>query len=304
VSAPLSLEALTALVHETISAQSRAAVDAARAEGFTLGTQEGWLRAVREMRVRLNQLGVDMAAAACGGDLVLGNADGAGSLGSLDRMQAAVSHAEPEAAPAVGSRLPAAVPASAGVAAPSAAPARDDAAPAAGVLLCQRRGGRPAEAQVWRTPARAEVLRREWPLGTPAAAIRPMLAALPGAKLPYGVDISIWASQLGRQRPEGFRGRRTIRAAPAEAEAAAPADDVAAITAPAPAGPAAAAVIQVAAHPQPPAPVAAPVEADFRVIRAWCEARGMRFDGANIDAINRVRMAGFPPLPPFVQVGA
>jgi hypothetical protein len=75
------------------------------------------------------------------------------------------------------------------------------------------RRGRVSAAKNWRTPARADVMRKGWASGVAAVVLCKEMAALEGPPLPIGVDLAMWANKLGLKRPPGFRGHTANRAA-------------------------------------------------------------------------------------------
>jgi hypothetical protein len=193
-------DAVQALLRQAVEEASREAVAEAERRGFAAGLREGMTRATREMRVRLNQLLVDAASGlVLGDDLVLGNATGPGSVAGVDAsMQAAGPIlAEPEAAPTAGVSPPAgSVPVDAGAVSPRAAPASNSA-------MTRR-----AERAAWRTPRAEAIVAEMWPTFTHKADIEARIAEANGVAFPAGVDLSVYAAQVGLKRPEGFMAWR------------------------------------------------------------------------------------------------
>jgi hypothetical protein len=54
----------------------------------------------------------------------------------------------------------------------------------------------------WKTPKRVEVMRREYPRGTPMPEIRALLEQLPGAKLPHNGLLQGHCAGMGLRRPQ------------------------------------------------------------------------------------------------------
>jgi hypothetical protein len=72
-----ALELLRGAARKEVTA---AALQTAREEGFALGREVGRAEAARELRVRLNQLLVDLAAQPAGAAMLVGNATGIGAV--------------------------------------------------------------------------------------------------------------------------------------------------------------------------------------------------------------------------------
>jgi hypothetical protein len=172
---------------------------------------------------------------------------------------------------------------------------------------------RPADGEApWRTPERQAILREAWPAGVDAVEIAARMRALPGGKV-LEARLSVWASQLGLYRPDWYKQKlaneRTARIAETrweKREPAATAPVVAAVPAPVARPVVASVVPPVAPAPAPPG-LPAPSEdgvirASFREIQAWGGHYGIRYDGANVDQVNRRRAA--LNLPPVAQCEA
>jgi hypothetical protein len=140
------------------------------------------------------------------------------------------------------------------------------------------------------SPARDAIILREWPLGTDTLAIERMLNDLPGVPFPHK-RIAVQAAALGVKRPAGFRPARSVKAPAPE--------PVAASSSPLPAQPPAS---NPAPAPDFPADEASgKCRVTYAQLLAWCQSRGIAFDGTQVDAINvRRAKAGHAP---FVIVG-
>lgn len=172
------------LLRQAVVEASRAAVDAAREEGFALGVAEGRRRALGAMRSLVNQWLVDVAAGRVGDDLVLGNAEGPGSVVALEeRMQEIPSPVAAAKAPGSGSAETAV----------ETAPVREAAA-----------GSPPAAAEpvhvpgAWKTAEREAHVRARWPVaGVTQKQIYAEIAAMPGPPVPpEPANLRDWANRL------------------------------------------------------------------------------------------------------------
>jgi hypothetical protein len=170
-------------------------------------------------------------------------------------------------------------------------------------------------AEKWRTPERQVILQETWPAGVDVAEIVTRMQALPGGPV-LAARVSVWAAQLKLARPEEHKAKLArermarIRDTRWVKAPAAPAQDGAAVAAAAgpvsdpPARPVAvvpepARVAAPAAAKPPPLPDAVDglVRASFREIRAWAAYFGIRYDGANVDVVNRRRVGlGLTPV--------
>jgi hypothetical protein len=179
-------------------------------------------------------------------------------------------------------------------------------------------------AEPWRTPERRAILAEAWPAGVPAAEIGARMRALPGGEV-LDSRISVWAAQLKLVRPDWYKAAladertariRDTRWVKAPGEAPEPVVDAAepavAVAEPVPA-PAVVSRPAVTMHIWPPSaarkPPALPpagedglVRASFREIREWAAFYGIRYDGGNVDQVNR-RRAGMG-LPAVAQCEA
>lgn len=169
-------------------------------------------------------------------------------------------------------------------AAPEAPPADKPAAPAAGDGAAQepksqlaqslaRPYATPANPQDnWRTPERAVVFDREFLAGTDMTEIREIISAMPGPPVPK-VNQPLWSWSVGRKLKRG-----TPAAAPLPP---APLYDV---------------------ELPDPDPATGKVLATYGEIVAWAANHGLKYDGANMDAVNRIRERLHLPL--LLQDGA
>jgi hypothetical protein len=142
------------------------------------------------------------------------------------------------------------------------------------------------------SPERNAVLTRDYPAGVLISKIHDAVNSLPGPKVSREAMVVHACSRLGLRRP-------ATSAKLAPAPVAAPASSVVA----APAAP----------PPKPPAPVlsgidARPlnhngkIEATYSEIRDWAARQHIKYDGGNMDLVNKAR--SIMRRPPFVQVEA
>jgi len=178
---------------------------------------------------------------------------------------------------------------------------------------------RPSDgAEPWRTPERRAILEATWPVGVDVFEIAARMNALPGGEVQHR-RLSVWAASLNLKRPVEYTERlarermarirtaRWGRAPAAAAQDGAAMERVAAAAGPVsdpPARPVAvvpepARVAATAPAKPPPLPDAVDglVRASFREIRAWAAHYGIRYDGGNVDVVNRRRAGlGLPPV--------
>lgn len=166
----------------------------------------------------------------------------------------------------------------------------------------------------WRTAERRALLLEAWSEGVSTPEIIAQMEALPGDPLPKdkALHVGVWAAELGRKRPPGFRSEvaRGVNAARQETaaapKAAAPAGpgEAAALERAAPPSQLPALVVPVASAAPKPPPLPAPAEdgtvyASFAQLRAWAGFYAIAYDGSNVDRLNKFRAA--KGLPPVVQ---
>jgi hypothetical protein len=181
------------------------------------------------------------------------------------------------------------------------------AAPAGAARVAAATAGRLAGS--WRTEARRAVLARMWPTYASTPEVRAALDAIDVDRpVPEAADLSIWAHQLGLKRPEGFRRKRPDVAGGNQARGVEAARErvAADVCAPAPWVPpapvAAVSVSSIGRGAIPALPAAGDdgvIRASFGEVRAWALFFGIRYDGTNMDQVNR-RRAGMR-LPPVTQ---
>jgi hypothetical protein len=163
------------------------------------------------------------------------------------------------------------------------------------------------QGRTWRTPAREAIMREMWPTWATAEAIRARLDAVDVDRvIPAAADISTWAAALGIKRPAGFRWSRHAVAEVNRARGVAAARERVAEAAPAEVlpveAPAVSSVSPIGRGAIPALPAAGDdgvVRASFGEVRAWALFFGIRYDGTNMDQVNRRRLG--MRLPPITQ---
>lgn len=237
----------------------------AREEGWRAGWMAGRAEANEEWRSRLRALLGDGPEA---------TARPASPLLQHERPQPAAQEVPPADQPAPHATGTAAAQETKAQASTPALPAAAPAPPAPPVPA--RPYATPANPQDnWRTPERAVVFDREFLAGTDMTEIREIISAMPGPPVPK-VNQPLWSWSVGRKLKRG---------APPAASPFAPAPSLAAPRPP----------LYKVELPEPD-PATGKVLATYGEIVAWAANHGLKYDGSNMDAVNRIRARLRQPL--------